>query len=201
MTCIPKLTFLAHIILVIISSFQILASSGAGAPDDKPPGDEPLGGKGKQPDADAAFIPELALAELMEHGVQPVVAPLQKQTAKKFGIRPYVEYDMCPEVRKRRVRPPPRGMPRSEVPLYLEALRRGQSHGEGTESAPVNGEKKGVPAEESVTSESEESSLDSDASDVEHYLYEPVKEYHPVDTPPSSDSEEEPEPPKPPNAC
>jgi hypothetical protein len=65
----------------------------------------------------------------------------------------------------------------------------------------VNGEKKGVPAEESVTSESEESSLDSDASDVEHYLYEPVKEYHPVDTPPSSDSEEEPEPPKPPNAC
>lgn len=174
-----------------------MASSGAGAPDDKPPGDEPLGGKGKKPEDEAEFefIPELAMDELIEHGVLPVIGPLKKRTAKKGGIGPYVEKDMCPRVMKRRVRPV-RGIPRSEVPHHLEYLRRGPSHGKSAEPAPSRREED-VTAEES----DESSSLDSDASDVEHYMYEPVKEYHPIHTPPTSDSDEEPPSPQPPRAC
>lgn len=165
-----------------------MASSGSGAPGDKPPGDDPLGGKGKKPEEDAiVLIQELELAELMAHGVMPVVAPLKKQMAKKTGVRPYCEKDMCPRIQKRRVQPPMRGIARSDVPHFLEYLRNKPSQPEADESTP--GEKKDcAPAEE----DSSESSLDSNASDVEHYLEEPMKEYHPVFTPPTSDSEEEP---------
>ena len=155
-----------------------MAASGAGAPDDRPPGDDPLGGRSKDV---KVVIPELSQEELMKHGVEPVVAPLLKRRCKKSGLRPLMEQDMCPEVRKRRVSRPTHGMAPSA------GLSRGKSSAkEGVpeiRAQPTQGDD----SEECSSSDSS-SSLDSNASDVEHYLYEPVKDHHPIFSS-SSDSE------------
>jgi hypothetical protein len=154
-----------------------MAAAGAGAPDDRPPGDEPLGGRSKEV---KVVIPELSQEELMKHGVGPVVAPLKKQRCKKSGLRPLVEQDMCPEVRKRRVSRPTHGMaPTAELPRGETSV---EENNPGARVQPVLGEDS-KECSGSVSS----GSLDSDASDVEHYLYEPVKDFHPIFT--SSDSE------------
>jgi hypothetical protein len=163
-----------------------MAASGAGAPDDRPPGDDPLGGKTKEV---RVLIPELSQEELMRHGVEPVVAPLLKRRCKKSGLRPFMEQDMCPEVRKRRVSRPAHGMaPPAEF-----------SHGKSSvqESVPEVSVQpaQGASSKECSDSDSDSdsnSSLDSNASDVEHYLYEPVKDHHPIFSSPSdSDSDSE----------
>lgn len=120
----------------------------------------------------------------MKEGVEPVVAPLKKQTCKKSGLRPFAEQDMCPEVRKRRVSRPSRGMATSG-----STSRENFSLGDLQRDFLGESEPDMVPCPDPDPKLDE--SLDSNASDVEKYLHEPMKEYHPVFTPPETDSEEE----------
>lgn len=151
-----------------------MAASGAGAPNDRPPGDEPLGGKAKKvaPKDVIVLIPELSQEELMKHGVLPVVNPLKKKKMRKTGLCVYMEEHMCPEMRKRRVSRPSRG---KVVPGNLVPGR----------SAPSGSVSKEVPLappcrvkSQLYVTESDDSEADSDASDVEHYLYRPLKDHH-----------------------
>lgn len=167
-----------------------MAASGAGAPGDRPPGDEPLGGKAKKGDprdVSKEVIPELSPEELLKHGVCPVVKPLakQKQTSNKsrHHLRMYEEFDMCPEIRKRHVSRPQRGMtaaPDDQVPGA--ATCGGPTSGGPVLSGPASG--KAPPAaprrkkSQRYVTESDDSEMDSDASDCDHYLYRPLEDYH-----------------------
>jgi hypothetical protein len=87
---------------------------------------------------------------------------------------------MCPEMWKRRVSWPARGMAPSDM------LPCGNSSvGDAVQGTQDKSALSGDP-DACVTLDSDES-LDSEASDIEHYLYEPIKDHHPIFT--SSESE------------
>ena len=58
-------------------------ASGAGAPDDRPPGDEPLGGKSMTDDEVMVILGEISEEELLKHGIKIVKARVNPCEPKK----------------------------------------------------------------------------------------------------------------------
>jgi hypothetical protein len=66
-------------------------ASGAGAPEDRPPGDKPLGGKVLKDNGPPVVLGEISEEELLKHGIMvspPRPCPGKKQTARKSPSPP-----------------------------------------------------------------------------------------------------------------
>jgi hypothetical protein len=67
----------------LLGSGLFAMASGAGAPDDRPPGDEPLGGKSMTDDEVMVILGEISEEELLKHGIKIVKARVNPCEPKK----------------------------------------------------------------------------------------------------------------------